>query len=402
MDFIITQTLAMMVVAIFVAIIARRLALPYTVGLVLAGIALALSRHDTGIRLTHDIIFNLILPPLLFEAAINIPWHELRRDMAPILALSVAGVVISAGLVSCGMVWLLGWPMEAAVIFGVLIAATDPVAVIAMFKDIGIQGRLRLLVESESLFNDGVAAVLFGLALSWAGGESGSLLSGSRALLTVSGGGIAVGLAVGGGALLLAARTADHLVEAAVTCVASYTAFIGAEYFHFSGVLATVSAGLLMGGVGVRGTAPALGLSKHGREFVIEFWEFLAFIANSFVFLLIGASLAQFSFRQVGVVTLSIAIVLVLLGRAATIYPLCAIFRNTSLTIGKAEQHVLWWGGLRGALALALALALPSSLPHREAVTIVTFGVVAFSVVVQGLTMPMLLRKLNLLPKTPA
>jgi CPA1 family monovalent cation:H+ antiporter len=129
MDLIIEQTLALMVVAIFVAIIARRLSLPYTVGLVVAGAALAFSRYDTGIRLTHDIIFDVILPPLLFEAAVNIPWHELRRDMIPVLVLSVFGVVISAAVVSAGMTWLWAWPFASALVFGVLIAATDPVAV---------------------------------------------------------------------------------------------------------------------------------------------------------------------------------------------------------------------------------------------------------------------------------
>ena len=164
-----------MIVAILVAIVARRLSLPYTVGLVIAGAALALAHVQTGIRLTHDIIFEVILPPLLFEAAINIHWHELRREMLPVLVLSIFGVVISAAIVCAGMVWLLAWPVASALVFAVLIAATDPVAVIAMFKDMGLTGRLRLLVESESLFNDGVAAVLFGLALSWTQGSAGGI-----------------------------------------------------------------------------------------------------------------------------------------------------------------------------------------------------------------------------------
>ena len=146
MDAVIVGTLGLLIVAILVAIVARRLALPYTVGLVAAGAALAFSRIDFGITLTHDIIFELILPPLLFEAALNIHWHELRRDMVPVLVLSILGVAISAAIVSAGMSWIFGWSVQAALIFGVLIAATDPVAVIAMFKDTGIGGRLRLLV----------------------------------------------------------------------------------------------------------------------------------------------------------------------------------------------------------------------------------------------------------------
>src|SRR5271154_6375678 len=143
MDLIIARTLGLLVVAIVVAIAARRLSLPYTVGLVIAGAAIAFSRVDIGISLTHDIIFDVILPPLLFEAALNLPWPELRRDMVPVLVLSIFGVVISAAFVAAGMAWVMGWPWAPALIFAVLIAATDPVAVIALFKDTGLGGRLR-------------------------------------------------------------------------------------------------------------------------------------------------------------------------------------------------------------------------------------------------------------------
>ncbi|HKQ44211.1 MAG TPA: sodium:proton antiporter [Rhizomicrobium sp.] len=397
MDVVIGQTLALMVIAIFVAIVARRLSLPYTVGLVLAGAALAVSRYDTGIHLTHDIIFDIILPPLLFEAAINIPWHELRRDVIPVLVLSIFGVVISALVVSLGMTWFLGWPFASALVFGVLIAATDPVAVIAMFKDTGLGGRLRLLVESESLFNDGVAAVLFGLALVWAQGQTGSTLHAGWALVTIAGGGVVLGLAMGGLGILVAGRTGDHMVEAAVTGVGAYGAFLAAEHLHVSGVLATVSAGLLMGSVGIRGSAAKFGLSVQGRAFVLEMWEFAAFIANSLVFLLIGLAVAHVSFEQVGWGALAAAVALVLVGRAATVYPLSLLFARSRWKIPVPEQHVLWWGGLRGALALALALALPSNLPLRNEIVIASFAVVAFSVLIQGLTMTPFMRRLGLL-----
>ena len=397
MDIVIGQTLALMVIAILVAIVARRLLLPYTVGLVLAGAALALSRYDTGIHLTHDIIFNLILPPLLFEAAINIPWHELRRDMVPVLVLSVLGVLVSALVVSLGMTTFLAWPFASALVFGVLIAATDPVAVIAMFKDTGVGGRLRLLVESESLFNDGVAAVLFGLALAWAEGQTGDTLGAGWSLVTIAGGGIAMGLATGALGMLIAGRTGEHMVEAAVTLVAAYGAFLAAEYLHVSGVLATVSAGLLMGSVGIRGSAARFGLSIQGRAFVLEIWEFAAFIANSLVFLLIGLAVARVPFEQVGWGSLAAAIVLVLVGRAATVYPLSRFFAHSRWKITAGEQHILWWGGLRGALALALALALPAGLPFRNEIVIASFAVVAFSVLIQGLTMTPLMRRLGFL-----
>ncbi len=395
MDVLIAGALGLLIVAILVAIVARRLALPYTVGLVAAGAVLALSRIDFGIVLTHDIIFELILPPLLFEAALNIHWHELRRDLAPVLVLSILGVVISAAIVSAGMAWIFGWPIAAALIFGVLIAATDPVAVIAMFKDTGIGGRLRLLVESESLFNDGVAAVLFGLILSWAAGGEWSSSSAAFSLITVSGGGLVLGAAAGIAGIFLAGRTADHLTEAAITLVTAYGSFLLAEHFHFSGVLATVTAGLVMGSMGLRGSPSRPGLSSPARDFILEFWEFAAFLANSLVFLLIGVAVARIDFRAVGEIALLGAILLVLLGRAATVYPLSLMFRASRLSIGMREQHVLWWGGLRGALALALALALPPAIPMRDTMVIATFAVVGFSVVIQGLTMPWLLKRLG-------
>lgn len=398
MDVLIARTLALLVIAILVAIAARRLSLPYTVGLVIAGIAMTLSRFESGVVLTHDIIFDLILPPLLFEAALNIPWRELRREMVPVLIFSVAGVAISAAVVTAGMAWLFGWPLAAALVFGVLIAATDPVAVIAMFKDTGLGGRLRLLVESESLFNDGVAAVLFGLALAWTQAGASNPIEAVLALATISGGGMAIGLVAGVLGVLMAGRTTDHIVEAAITAVVAYGAFLSAEHLHVSGVLATVCAGLFMGGVGVRGKGSRFGFSSEGQPFVLELWEFAAFIANSIVFLLIGLTAARVPFQQVGWTPLAAAIVLVLAGRAATVYPLSLLFAQSQWRIGFREQHVLWWAGLRGALALALVLALPETIPQRESIVIATFAVVTFSVMVQGLTMKPLLRWLRFLP----
>ena len=163
MEFLLGRTIALLGVAMIVAILARRLRLPYTVGLVLTGLGLALARVDVGVTLTHDVIFDLILPPLLFEAALNLPWSELRRDGPPILLFSTLGVLLSAALVTGGLHLGLGWPLQPAMAFGALIAATDPIAVIALLRETGVKGRLALLIESESLHNDGVAALLFTL-----------------------------------------------------------------------------------------------------------------------------------------------------------------------------------------------------------------------------------------------
>ena len=348
--------------------------------------------------LTHDFIFEVILPPLLFEAALSIRWRELRQDMLPVVVLSTLGVIISAVVVAAGMVKFLAWPAAPAVVFGVLIAATDPIAVLAMFKDTGIKGRLRLLVESESLLNDGVAAVLFALVLTWAQATGSSQLSAvavGRTLAFMTGGGILVGVTCGAAAIALAGRTSDHLVQATLTAVAAYGSFLLAEHFQFSGVLATVAAGLLMGNLGVLSEDENSNiLSPNGRSFVIDLWEFGAFIANSLIFLLIGLSVMPLTRVDAGALLLAIGLVLV--GRALTVYPVCLFFRPSTWAIPLREQHVLWWGGLRGALALALALALPPSFPLHHEILVTAFGVVVFSVIVQGLTMPLLMRKLKL------
>jgi CPA1 family monovalent cation:H+ antiporter len=258
-----------------------------------------------------------------------------------------------------------------------------------------VHGRLRLLVESESLLNDGVAAVLFGLAISWVGGAESSGLSVATTLVATAGGGILIGVVCGWLGILVAGRTSDRMVETAVTVAAAYGSFLGAEHFHLSGVLATVSAGLLMGNLGVLGEEGGGVLTKEGRAFVVVFWEFAAFLANSLVFILIGVTAARIPFAELGWAALPAIVAVVLIGRAVTVYPLCLVFAGSSRAVPGAMQHILWWGGLRGALALALALTVPESVPMRNQIQIATFAVVGFSVVVQGLTMGPLLKRLG-------
>jgi CPA1 family monovalent cation:H+ antiporter len=217
MEYGLKQIVGVLAVAMIVAIAARRFRLPYTVGLVVVGAVLALSKADLGIPLTRDFIFNLILPPLLFEAALTLSGAALLGDIAPILVLSIFGTIMAAVVVAFGMTWILGWPAPSALVFGVLIAATDPVAIIAMFKDNGVKGRLRLLVESESLFNDAAAAVLFVVALAWAqsAGSARMDLEMVGALARIVLGGVAVGAICVGASIMVAWRTSEHLIEAA-------------------------------------------------------------------------------------------------------------------------------------------------------------------------------------------
>jgi CPA1 family monovalent cation:H+ antiporter len=212
-------------------------------------------------------------------------------------------------------------------------------------------------------------------------------------LLKSIGGGVLCGAAVALGALVLAGRTDDHLVEITFASVAAYGSFLLAEHFGWSGVLATITAGLVMGNFKAFGT-----ISDRGKEAVQAFWEYAAFVANSLVFLLIGMHEAHQNFVAIWLPAV-IAIGLVTLGRAVAIYPCCFLFSRSSLCVTMKHQHIMLWGGLRGAVALALALGLPPELPQRELIVTISFAVVAFSVFAQGLTMTPLLRRMGEIPR---
>ncbi len=376
--------------ASLVAIVSRRLKLPYSVGLVIAGIALALIPNAIELPLTRDLIFNIFLPPLIFEAALHLEWKAFRRDLPLTAGLAFPGVLIAAIAVSGGMHFLIGWSWIGAALFGVLIAATDPVSVIASFREMKVERRLSMLVEAESLLNDGAAAVGFALLVAIAAGDGVTPVALVGSLLWTVAGGVAAGLVVSGGLLIVTGRTEDHLVEITLTTLAAYGSFLLAEHFHMSGVLASLSAGLLVGNFGMMRS-----ISENSRSHVFAFWEYAAFLANSVVFILIGSHEVHQHLTDV-VGAAAVAIVLVLAGRAFAVYPLCALFAPSRLRIDRRYQHVLVWGGLRGALALALALALPADIPERGEIIAVSFAVVAFSIFVQGLTMPYLIRRLRL------
>ncbi len=382
----------LLLVAAVVAILSRRLSLPYSVGLVAAGILLAILPFAPRVTLTKNLIYAALLPPLLFEAALFIPWNRLRRDFPVIGTLATAGVVFSGFVTATGMHYLAHWQWIGALIFGALIAATDPVSVISTFKEAKAHGRLLVLIEAESLLNDGTAAVAFGVVVALAAGQQSTSLEIVAALLKTIGGGVLCGAAVAVGALLLVGKTDDHLVEITFTTVAAYGSFLLADRFGASGVLATITAGFVIGNFKTLNT-----MSARGREAVEAFWEYAAFVANSLVFLLIGMREANQNFRAIWIPA-TIAIAVTILARAAAIYPCCLIFSRSSFRVAMKHQHVLVWGGLRGALALALALGLPPAVPHREEIITISFAVVAFSVFVQGLTVAPLLRKMGEIP----
>lgn len=386
---VVEQLVLLIAVGAVVAIAAHRLRMPYTVGLVVAGIAIAFLPFKIDVPFNKDFLFQVLLPPLIFEAALDIDWRELKRDLLVVGTYATFGVIFSAAVTAAIMHFVVGWPWPAASLFGVLIAATDPVSIIATFKEAKVTGRLRLLVEAESLFNDSTAAVGFTLAVAFAVGESIGFGSALWQLLSSAIGGVIIGIIAAAIALLVIGRTEDHLVELAMTTFAAFGSFWAAEHFQMSGILATTAAGLIIGNRVGHGS-----MTERGEESMVHFWEFAAFVANSIVFIILGINLAYQDFRQAAF-AIAIAIFAVMAGRAVAVYPLSVLFERSKWAISFSHQHTLFWGGLRGALALALALGVPESLPYRQEILIVTFGVVAFSVFAQGSTVTPLMRRLG-------
>src|SRR5947209_3639264 len=383
----------LLLVACLMAMLTRRLGLPYIVGLVVAGFLIALLPNGPKLPLSRDLIFNILLPPLVFEAALQLEWKRFRAELPLTLTLAFLGVAIAAAVVAGGMHAIVGWSWIGAALFGVLIAATDPVSVIATFREIGCQPRVSMVVEAESLLNDGVAAVGFAILSAIAAGASPGAGSVVPAFLWTLGGGISIGLGVSGAILLVVGRTDDPLVEITLTTLAAYGSFLLAEHFLASGIISALTAGLLIGSGGTRF------LSRAGHDRVRWAWEYFAFLANSLVFILIGLNEAGQPLHRLGAAAAAVAIVLVLAGRGLSIYPLSELFRWSRWRLTPSYQHTLFWGGLRGALALALALAVPPTVPERNAIILAAFAVVAFSILIQGLSMPWLIKKLQLGPK---
>jgi monovalent cation:H+ antiporter, CPA1 family len=395
------------VLATIVAIGASRLRVAYPVALVVAGLVLGSLNVVTAPRLTQQFLFATALPGLVFEAAFNLRVAELRRNWRTLFLLSVPGVAIAIALtvlLAPVLLSVFGAPIAGfaapLVIFAVLISATDPVAVLALFRRLGVPRRLAVLVEAESLLNDATAIVFFLAALALL---TGSTNSAPGAALGITGrvvvglaGGALIGLVVGGAVALVIARVDDPMVEITLTVVAAYGSFAAAQQLGLSGVLATVAAGVLCGHDVAR-----RGMTATTRVAVGTFWEYGAFALNSIVFLLIGFEV-HFQALLIAWRPIVAAFLAVLIARAIVVGAVTALVRPTGERISWQWAAVLTWGGFRGALSMVLALALPTTMPHRELLITITFGVVTLSLLGQGLSIPGVLHGLRVVePREP-
>lgn len=384
--------LALFIVIIVVGLAARYVRLPYTTSLVVVGLGLGFLRFLPKIELTPDLVLLLFLPPLAFEAAFHLDFDKLRQDLPTISAFAFLGVLVTMFVTGAILVWGLGWSWQIALLFGTLVAATDPVSVFAVFRELGVSKRLSTILEGESLFNDGTSIVLFrivlGIVIAGALAPPESILEFLRLVL----GGMALGFALGYLTARALIQIDDYLIEISATVVLAWGTYLLGEYLGVSGVIAVVTAGLVLGNYGGR-----VSFSPTTKIVLAHVLEFVSFVANSFIFLLIGLQV-QFADLSTNLQPIVWAIGATLIARAVAVYSLSLPLRRFTDPLPLRWQHLLFWGGLRGGVTLALALSLPATLPLRQTLILAAFGVVLFTLVVQGLTIRPLLGLLQLAP----
>ncbi|MBT9547013.1 MAG: Na+/H+ antiporter [Candidatus Sericytochromatia bacterium] len=386
--------LTLLLIATSVAILVRYVQLPYTVMLVLGGLVLGVLHYLPEVQMTPEIVMTIFLPILLFEAAINIEYSHLKADLKSILTMAVLGVLISLFVTAGVMHWLGGLPWLIALLFGSLIVATDPVSVLAIFKKLGVPHRLTAIVEGESLFNDGTAIVAFQIILAVVVSGRFSAVDGIQKFLVVCLGGLAVGLVIAYGAIVLLEKIDDHLLELMITTVLAYGAYMVAESLHVSGVIAVVSAGIMVGNMGWERA-----MTATTRVAVLTFWEYAAFVINSLIFLLIGLQIHLDELLRFAPL-IGIGILALFAGRILAIYPLAwALNAGLKARLPMKWMHILVWGNLKGALSMALVMSLPADVPYRKELLVTIFGVVLFSLLVPGFSMTFFLKWLKLAQK---
>ncbi len=377
--------------AALVALLARRVAVPYTVALVVFGLAAAIFAPGIDFTITPELVLVVLLPGLVFEAAYNLDLTELRRAFGGVTLLAVPGVLITAFGVALTLDLVTDIPLELGFVIGAMVAATDPAAVIATFKEVASPKRLATIVEGESLFNDGTALVVFAIALRVVQSEVTVPDAVIAFVLTVAISTV-IGVAVGLAASRIIATVDDHLIELTISLVAAYGGYLVADLLHESGIIATVVTGLVLGNYGRR-----IGMSQRTQQALDAVWEFLAFLLTALVFLLVGLVITLPALVD-ALWPILWGVVAILFWRAAVVYLLLGgtsrLFSDRyHPAIPLPWLHVMFWAGLRGAVAVAMALSLPPDFPQRLLLQEVTFGIVLFTLIVQGTTTGLVVRR---------
>ncbi|MBX3168850.1 MAG: Na+/H+ antiporter [Candidatus Eremiobacteraeota bacterium] len=381
----ISSFLAELLLISAVALSCKYLRLPYTIALVAAGLLVGLLRgyFELEVQLTPDLLFVILLPILLFEGAIHLPLQLVLAQIRPILLLAVPGLLITTALVGWTLHLLLDLPLSATLVFGALISATDPIAVLALFKELKAPKELTVIVEGESLLNDGTAVVVFHLLVTAALGGKISPFKGCLMFLLEAGGGLLLGAALGWLVWKAQEKIDDHLIEMTLSTILAYGSYLLAQQLHASGVMAVIAAGLVYGNF-----AMSQSMSANTRLALGSSWDYLGFLCNSLVFLLIGTQVdLSLLLSRSGPILL--AFVVVTLARALAV----AVLAPWARLPGKWYPVVIW-AGLRGSIAMALAMAI--NLPQRQEILLLTFGCVLLSVFVQGLSIKGLLHRLGM------
>ena len=401
-DYFVSHVLAIAVLFLLASIAAiffKKLRFPYTIGLVVIGIVFlalieeypALAKLE-DIKLSHDIILYIILPTLIFDAAINIDSRLLVKNLLPVSALAIPGLIISTLIIGFLMCKWTPLGLGVAMLFGALISATDPVAVIALFNEIGAPKRLTMLVDGESLFNDATAIVAFNIVMAMiVSGVTMNYVTLSQAafnFIYVFVGGVIAGVIIGFILTRIINMAKDEpLVQIALSTVTAYASFLIADhYLEVSGVMSTLGAGIVVSWYG------STRFTKEAKEYLKQYWEYAAFAANSFIFLMLGMTEWELLIRkghsQNLIVYLIYTIIIVTFARFVVVYgiiPLLRLFPKFE-KISFGYQTVIFWGGLRGAVPLALVLSLSPTFESQQLITEFTLGIVLFTLLVQGTT----------------
>lgn len=383
--------MVLLMVASAVGFALKWVRLPYSVALVIVGLLIGSSHLFPRVEMTPELILFVCLPALLFEASWNIRLNELKKIWKPVSAFATVGVVISMFITGAILAHFCGLPWQAALLFGSMTAATDPISVLALFRKLGLEKRLSLMLEGESLFNDGTAVVLFKMILLMTiTGNTLNAFGSVYEFVRVVVIGAIVGLCVGAFGSRVTRYFDDHLLEITLTTIVAYGSYLVAEQLHSSAVIAVVVAGVVVGNYGSR-----TGMSATTRLAVNSFWEYAAFVTNSLVFLLIGLQI-NLNLLMSHAYEIGVAIVAIMISRIVVVYGLSFFVSDRRHPIPYSWRHLLFWGALRGSLSMALALSLPHDFAMRENIVVLTFGVVLFTLLIPGLTIEPLVRILGM------